>query len=306
MSLGRVWSMFTDLVGSMAPSGAPSVARRPTGGSTGVVAELAAPGAPMPLALWNRDRIALANSLWGEGFIFPAGEQETLRLANPLQLTEASSLLLVGAGTGGPACCIAAQLGAWVTGYEADPDLEAVATERSKRSGLGKRAAIKTWDPAVPNFSRRSFHNALSLEAFRGAPSGPVLVAIFQALRPNGELMLVDLVADDTLDPLDDSVAVWARLEGREAVVPTQQAIDAALAALGFEVRVTEDISLRHMQQALGGWHNVLRGMHAKKPSRAMAAILVHEAELWLRRISLIRASWIRLVRWDAIRSSAG
>jgi hypothetical protein len=60
------------------------------------------------------------------------------------------------------------------------------------------------------------------------------------------------------------------------------------------------------MQQALGGWHNVLRGMRTKKPSRAMAAILVREAELWLRRISLIRANRIRLVRWDAIRSASG
>lgn len=306
MSLGRVWSMFTEMIGSTAPSGTPLVALPPTGGSAGVVAESAAPGAPMSLAHWNRDRIALADSLWGDGFIFPAGEQETLRLANPLALTEASSLLLVGAGAGGPACCIAAQLGAWVTAFEADPDLAAVAMDRSKRSGLGKRAAIKTWDPDVPNFSRRSFHNALCLEAFRGSAPGPVLVAIFQALRPNGELMLVDLVANETLDPLDDAVTAWSRLEGRAPVVPTQQAIAAALGSLGFDVRVTEDISLRHMQQALAGWHNVIRGMRTTKPSRAMAAVLVREAELWLRRISLIRANRIRLVRWDAIRSAAG
>jgi len=117
--------------------------------------------------------------------------------------------------------------------------------------------------------------------------------------------MMVDLVADKPLDPADDAVLAWSRLEGRPPVVPSQKAITAALGRLGFDVRVTEDISLRHMQEALRGWHAVLRGMRDTKPSHATAKVLVAEAELWLRRISLIRAKRIRLVRWDAIRSMA-
>jgi len=67
-----------------------------------------------------------------------------LRLARPLALSKASSLLLLGAGAGGPPCCITSQLGAWVTGFEADPELVLVATERSLRAGFGRRAEIKT------------------------------------------------------------------------------------------------------------------------------------------------------------------
>ncbi|HET6196892.1 MAG TPA: phosphoethanolamine methyltransferase, partial [Acetobacteraceae bacterium] len=51
--------------------------------------------------VWPSARIGIAESLWGEGFLFPGGGAEVLRLAKPLGLTEASSLLLVGAGTGG-------------------------------------------------------------------------------------------------------------------------------------------------------------------------------------------------------------
>jgi hypothetical protein len=298
MAFSRVWSMLTDLIsshGERAPADKPVLAAMAS----------VAPVAPVPPAHWNRDRIALVESLWGEGFSFPAGEQETMRLAMPLVLSEATSLLLVGVGTGGPASCIASQLGAWVTGFESDPDLAGLAMERSSRSGFGKRAAIKTWDPAQPNFSRRSFHRALSLEALRGAPAGPILVAMFQALRPGGELMMVELVADDPLDPTDEALRTWSRLEGRPPAVPSQRAITAALGRLGFDVRITEDISLRHTQHALRGWHGVIRGMRDKKPNRAAAPVLVAEAELWLRRISLIRAKQIRLVRWDAIRSAA-
>jgi hypothetical protein len=301
MALGRIWSMFTDLIGSIGSHEEHVAANEPARANL----QPAVPGAPTPPTHWNRDRIAVVESLWGEGFIFPAGEQETLRLAVPLVLSEATSLLLVGAGSGGPASCIAEQLGAWVTGFEADPDLAGLAMERSSRNGFGKRAAIKIWDPTTPNFSRRSFHRALALEPLRGAPPGPILVALFQALRPGGELMLVDLVADKPLDPTDDAVLAWSLLEGRAPVVPSQRAITAALGRLGFEVRVTEDISLRHMQQALRGWHDVLRDMRENKPSHATAKMLVAEAELWLRRTSLIREKRIRLVRWDAIRSTA-
>jgi cyclopropane fatty-acyl-phospholipid synthase-like methyltransferase len=301
MALGRVWSMLTDLIGSIGAH----AERAPADEPVFAAMEPAAPGEPVPPTHWNRDRIALVESLWGEGFIFPGGEQETMRLATPLVMSEATSLLLLGVGSGGPASCIASQTGAWVTGFESDPDLAGLAMERSSRSGFGKRAAIKTWNPAKPNFSSRSFHRALSLEALRGAPAGQILVAMFQALRPGGELMMVELVADQPLDPTDEMVMAWSRLEQRPPVVPSQRAITAALARLGFDVRITEDISLRHMQHALRGWHDLIRGMRDKKPSRATAKVLVAEAELWLRRISLIRSKRIKLVRWNAIRSGA-
>src|SRR5580704_164142 len=117
MSLARVWSMFTDLVGSAASGplrDQPAAVFNPAGPP-----EPAILLSPAPPTLWNRDRIAVAASLWGEGFTFPDGQQETLRLAKPLGLSNATSLLLLGAGAGGPACCIAAELGGWVTGFEA-------------------------------------------------------------------------------------------------------------------------------------------------------------------------------------------
>ena len=52
--------------------------------------------------VWPSARIGVAEALWGEGFLFPGGGAEVLRLAKPLGLTAASSLLLIGAGSGGP------------------------------------------------------------------------------------------------------------------------------------------------------------------------------------------------------------
>ena len=66
--------------------------------------ELLPSASPVPFSgKWPQARIAVAESLWGEGFLFPGGEEETLRLVKPLGLSAAAGLLLVGAGAGGPA-----------------------------------------------------------------------------------------------------------------------------------------------------------------------------------------------------------
>ena len=75
-----------------------------------------------------------------------------LRLAKPLGLSAASSLLLIGAGSGGAPSRVAEEFGVWVTGYEANARLLEVANERSRRAGLGRRAQVEPWDPQAPNF----------------------------------------------------------------------------------------------------------------------------------------------------------
>ena len=50
--------------------------------------------------VWPSARIGVAEALWGQGFLFPGGGAEVLRLTAPLGLSAASSLLLIGAGSG--------------------------------------------------------------------------------------------------------------------------------------------------------------------------------------------------------------
>ena len=103
--------------------------------------------------VWPSARISVAEALWGEGFLFPGGADEVLRLAKPLGLSAASSLLLIGAGSGGAPRRIAAEFGVWVTGYEANARLVELANERSQRAGLGRRAQVELWDPQAAEVS---------------------------------------------------------------------------------------------------------------------------------------------------------
>jgi cyclopropane fatty-acyl-phospholipid synthase-like methyltransferase len=250
---------------------------------------------------WPSARIGVVEALWGQGFLFPGGGAEVLRLTAPLGLSAASSLLLIGAGSGGPSRCIAAEFGVWVTGYEANKRLVDLANERSERAGMGRRAQVEIWDTLKPKFPRRYFHHGMAIEMLHGAKPDKVLTAVALALKPAAQFVLLETVADAPLDPADPVVATWARLDHRSADVPSEPEITNVLARLKFDVRIVEDVSRRHMQSAMQGWRIAVEAMASAPPALRQIGMVVHEAELWTARFRLMRDGKLRLARWHAI-----
>ncbi len=262
-------------------------------------------GVARPIAvpsIWTSERLRAAASLWGEGFHTPGGDLEILRLAKPLGLSSASSLLLVGAAAGGPSRALASQLGVWVSGFENDLALTAEAETFIARSKLTKRAPIGLWNPADPVFRKKFHHHGIALEPLRDNPVEQTLAAIGQALKPGGHLAMLQVVADTPLDPSDPTVAHWARLDRRDPrAIPSETTITRVLKRLRFDVRVVEDLSERHIHQALLGWRAAVRRMEEERPARRQAMAFVQEAELWLFRLRLFQLGALRLVRWHGI-----
>jgi hypothetical protein len=83
--------------------------------------------------------------------------------------------------------------------------------------------------------------------------------------------------------------------------VQASVAVTRMLGRVGLDVRVAEDISQRHVEQAILGWRLMTRDLADQKPTRQQAAELVREAELWLLRRRLIRDGQLRMMRWHAI-----
>jgi hypothetical protein len=262
-----------------APAGAAFVPAPGAEADAPAAAAMAARPAPRP---WTPARLAQAEALWGEGFIGPGGADEVKRLTASFGLSAASSLLIVGAGAGGPARTMAADLGVWVTAYESDPDLAEVAARRLQRAGaaLAKRASVAPWDPAAPGFGVAAFHHALACDVLCGARRDAVLGAIVRAVKPGGQVMVVQSV-----DPACGEMAEIARM----------------FELLGCELRVTEDETARHGRQALQGWKRMVRELRGTRPAPAQAAALVAEAEYWLLRLRRIRQGQLKLMRWGAI-----
>jgi hypothetical protein len=255
-----------------------------------------------PVARWPPARIAAVEALWGDGFIMPGGGPETVRLAKPLGLSSSMTLLLLGGGLGGPAHAIAEGFGAWVASFEADPELCATAAARRAALDPRNKITIERWDRGQPAFRSRSANFALALEALRGARPEPLLESLAGALRPQGQIVLTEMVCDTAPSDRDREFGAWCRLENRLPELPSQTEVTGALQRLRFDVRVVEDMSDRHITQTLGGWREAVRTMAAgPRPAAQTAAAFVTEAELWLLRIRLMRRLSVKLMRWHAI-----
>ena len=152
-----------------------------------------------------------------------------------------------------------------------------------------------------PKFPRRYFHHGMAIEALGGRKPEPLLAATAKALKPGGQLVLLEMVADLPVDPADPMVATWARLEHRPAAVPSELEITNALARLNFDVRIVEDVSRQHMHNAVEGWRAAVQAMAGGRQSLRQIAVMVREAEPWLARFRLMRLGRLRLVRWHAI-----
>lgn len=259
---------------------------------------------PRSKTIWPAARLALVHQLWDAGYIFPGGEAETLRLTRPLGVSAAASLLIVGVGSGGAACAVTRNLGAWVTGMDSDPSLLAAARGLVTRAQLVKKVKIQAWDPNDPVFVAKSHHHCLALEPLRGGRPEPILVGLAQALKPGGQIVMTELVSAKPLEMSDPTVRRWAELEHREpANVVAGVSVTRMLARVGLDVRVAEDISQRHLEQAMLGWRVLLRELD-RKPTPQEAVQLVREAELWLLRRRLVRDGRLRMMRWHAMSRS--
>nr|WP_294563861.1 hypothetical protein [uncultured Rhodopila sp.] len=260
-----------------------------------------------PCTPWPRERIALADALWGEGFGMPGGEGEALRLTRTLGPSPAHSLLLVGGGAGGAACAITREFGAWVAALENEPELVDAAHLLIARAQLGRKVSMAPWQPDKPVFESRKYHHCVALEPLIGVQAEPILDGLARALKPSGQLVMTDLVAEEKLDPNHPGLARWAALERRDpAGLQLPVAVTRMLGRVGMDVRIAEDISERHIGQVVQGWRTVVRGLRGTRPDRANAAQLVAEAERWLLRWRLVKEGRLRMMRWHAISRGGG
>jgi cyclopropane fatty-acyl-phospholipid synthase-like methyltransferase len=270
---------------------------------------LVPPAAPAlvapPRPRWPARRVAAVEALWGNGFTGPGGAAETVRLAGPLGLNSNASLLLLGGGLGGPAETIVEQFGSWVASFEADATLAALSAQRLNGHAAARRVRIGTWDPARPSFGVHTAHHAMALEAGRRGKLAAMLDGMAAALRPHGHVVMTELVAEAATPANDREFAAWCRLEDRQPEMPRVDQVTAGLARLGFDVRVVEDVSDRHVSATLSAWRAAVKAMATgPKPDTGAAAAFLTEAELWLLRIRLMRRLGLRLVRWHAVGSA--
>jgi len=254
----------------------PPATAAPAGGTDSIAATApgpaarpASPGGNSLAAAIQVARSDFADKLWGTGFLMPGGEPEIARLANLLPISPATTLLMVGRDAGGAAEAVGRLRGAWLEIHQSDAQLNEWMTRRL--SHFGRRAQVHPWNPAAPAFKQHWHNHALALEPLRiGAEPETMARAIAAAMKPGGQLVLVETVARE---PPPDHIAAfkrWLALEERTRPPHARSAVDLALNLAGFTVHVVEDLGARQCIAATEAWARMLGGLKGQhRPSGA-------------------------------------
>jgi SAM-dependent methyltransferase len=258
---------------------------------------------PPPPTRWPETKLKVLGAIWGEGFLGPGGAEEALTLSKPLGLNQTHSVLNLGAGLGGATRALAVQSGAWITGYETDPDLALAAQALSEKHKVEKKAEIRHLDLSNPQIRKGYYHHALALEALWRIPDkAPVIAALVGGVKPQGQVVLTDLALGAPSPSAERAFNAWAQLEGVTPCLTGEKAIATLLAKEGLDIRICEEITPRHISQTVAAWRSFVEELKRDRPSRPFALQVVAEAERCLRRLELMRAGRLRLLRWHAIR----
>jgi hypothetical protein len=160
---------------------------------------------------------------------------------------------------------------------------------------------VQPWDPAAPAFRPRFHNHALSIEALRsGADPAALIRAIADGLKPEGQLVLLETVAEPPPANLATVFRRWQALDGRAGPPPRRNTVERALQSAGFTIHVAEDGGARTSAIATERWSRLIGSLKGddRLADRAAAATLVTEAEAWLIRHRLLAAGLVTLCRW--------
>lgn len=213
-----------------------------------VVANVVAPAvetpaptrAPIAKDPWANGRLAVAEQLWGDGWLAPA-PIGWLNVVAGLGLPRAGGLVLLNAALGAAGEAVLRKTP--ITLYAYDPSPTAVAENKARRQGWPPRALIdvRLWQPEALASLPSPAHAAVVLPGlFRTADKEVWLRTLKKMLAPNASLLLWDLVVPpDNID--SKSTRSWVLLEEPRPILWNKDEMLKVLGEVGFGQITTQD-----------------------------------------------------------------
>ena len=259
-----------------------------------------APDRATPLC-WTEARIALAQQVWGEGFIGPGGEELILSLVEPLRLKRRMRVLELGAGLGGAARVMARRRGARVTGMEWDDGLAKAGAALTGRGWLVRRAPVYLFGEAARQTPLMTFDRFFAQDFLLTVPEKlRVLRPLAAVLRDRGELLFTDFVLANS-GQRTPQIEAWTTADPHGPVPWSAADYIAALTGLGLCVRV-DDVTERIGAMIRRSWAGYLAQVKQTGLDRRYATVLASEAALWTRRTGLLESGELNICRFHVAR----
>ncbi|MEK9644018.1 MAG: methyltransferase domain-containing protein [Alphaproteobacteria bacterium] len=248
--------------------------------AAGAKSALGAAPAPPPVPEWNSARQELVQMLWGKDFSIPGEADYILNLVKPFGLTKENSMLEIGAGLGGGAPTVAGEICTYVEGFDLNADLVKWANELSMMSDLGKKAAIKPFDPETLDLRANYYDAALLRETLTAIDDEAIVIEkILAALKPRTSIVIADFFLPEN-KPCQEALAAL-RSENRAVFPGTVDPVIATMESLDFELRVDVDETVSYAEEVWRAWAGVAKRIADKPGSDDLSDALMWETELW-------------------------
>ncbi len=247
--------------------------------------------------IWSKWRIEVSEMVWGKGFTSYGGGDHAVKTVQSYNITSAMTLLVLGAGLGGPARAIAAKFDAWVTGLEHSKLLAKAGMQQSVDAGMSKKAPINYADFEKLEFKENSFNCVYAKEAlFNVENKQGLLEGVHKALRYDGPLLITDYVTGEGAEDSAE-LAAWMESEPQQPHLWTREQTENTLRQLMFDVRVVEDVTDIHRKEIHQAWAKYLNGQADSGIPSKLRPIVDAEAERWTRLVAALDSGALRLIR---------
>ncbi|HBM91012.1 MAG TPA: phosphoethanolamine methyltransferase [Rhodospirillaceae bacterium] len=249
---------------------------------------------------WFADRIQVVEKMWGEGNVFPGGENYLDDLIVPLGLNKEMSVLDLNAGLGGFARKITSETGAYVTGLETNQVLASRGMVMSIAAGKGKQASVEAYDPDAYKaerqydcvFVREFFYRIIGKEKFFKAVANSVKAG-------GGQLVFMDYILEDR-DKENPAIKKWLEAEKKVTPLPFIDMVK-EWKKLGFDMRVAEDQTTLYRSEILKGLASFVEFLALNVPGPDTKPSIVREIDLWARRVAALE-NGLRYCRFYGIK----
>lgn len=262
-----------------------------------------APGDDAPSRYWTPERLAIAQTLFGEEEVRPGGKQRSLDLVKPMALNKTQSARDLAAGLGGGTRAIHTELGVWIDGQEPDPELAEEAQRLGRARKLDKKVPIAAYDPGEPPLRGGKFNGILARDLLFTLPDPQGMLSLIDsALKPRGHVVISDYAFASPAKADSPTAKAWLAQEPRAPAPLTLEGYRFSMQRLGWDVRIFEDDSDPQLRHILGGWAAFMDGLAKPDLTRPFVSAMLLEAELWLHRARVLQAGAVRVVRIHAMK----
>ena len=256
------------------------------------------------LGPWHPKTIEMIETIWGKGFNMPGGTEHALTLAKPFALNNQMSLLDLTSGMGGGTIEVVNQFGCYATLLENVPELTTISRRNIDMSQSHAKIKLQEYDPANITLKANSFDCILTREfMFRIEDKSQMLLALKQALRVYGQLSLTDFMLPPEEEPSAD-IQRWINNDPFPIYLWSEDRYEAEMAALGMDVRVSENISKVYYGFIIRAFQSFINRYQEGKITATprQLEVLMAEIERWAQLAGLLETDEIRVYRYFALK----